>query len=106
MVDKGECLKVFKQDGDLDNFLSYSMLREYLQCGGGAFYNLLLNFEDPVIDQRIGWICWIKKRRKLEMLQRGNIMSEGITGVETKMLKFRVVCEIYMPEEETYRRKI
>ena len=33
-------------------------------------------------------------------------MSEGITGVETKMLRFRVVCEIYMPEEETYRRKI
>ena len=82
------------------------MLREYLQCWGGAFYNLLLNFEDPVIDQRIGWICWIKKGRKLEVLPKGNIMSEGITGVETKMLRFRVVCEIYMPEEETYRRKI
>ena len=33
-------------------------------------------------------------------------MSEGVTGVETKMLKFRVVCEIYMPEEETLGRKI
>lgn len=82
------------------------MLREYLQYGGGAFYNLLLNFEDPVIDQKIGWICWIKKGRKLEVLRRGNILSEGITGVETKMLKFRVVYEIYMPEEETSRRQI
>lgn len=82
------------------------MLREYLQCGERAFYNLLLNFEDPVMDQRIGWICWIKKGRKLEVLQRGNIMSEGVTGVETKMLKFRVVCEIYVPEEETLGRKI
>lgn len=59
-----------------------------------------------MIDQRIGWICCIKKGRKLEVLQRGNILSEGITGVETKMLKFRVVYEIYMPEEETSRRQI
>lgn len=47
----------------------------------------------------------LDKEEKLEVLVRGSIMSEGIEGVATKMLKVKVVCEIHMPEE-TWRRKI
>lgn len=41
----------------------------------------------------------LDKEEKLEVLVRGSIMSEGIEGVATKMLKVKVVCEIHMPEE-------
>lgn len=54
--------------------------------------------------QGIGMITYSKldlldKEEKLEVLVRGSIMSEGIEGVATKMLKVKVVCEIHMPEE-------
>lgn len=60
--------------------------------------------------QGIGMITYSKldlldKEEKLEVLERESIMSEGIEGVATKMLKVKVVYEIYMPEE-TCRRKI
>lgn len=47
----------------------------------------------------------LDKEGKLEVLEKGSIMSEGIKRVEMEMLQLKVVCEIYVPEE-ICRRKI
>lgn len=47
----------------------------------------------------------LDKEGKLEVLEKGSIMSEGIKRMEMEMLQLKVVCEIYVPEE-ICRRKI